>query len=113
MDPIEYGWNYFSDPKIQTWDAHFIDVIYSSSPLIGTKREFGHLLFYPNGGAHPQPGVSDSVVASSLKSLEYFMQSITRPTVFPSYKSESWEDFLDGKYNMDEMTQMGEYAYSG
>ncbi|VVC35764.1 Triacylglycerol lipase family,Lipase/vitellogenin,Alpha/Beta hydrolase fold [Cinara cedri] len=64
-------------------DAKFVDVIHTSSEIIGIPEPLGHVDFYPNYGRSPQPGCMNSqstnlqAKCSHQKSCEYYEYSVT------------------------------------
>jgi len=106
--------------RIQTSDAHFVDIIHTNSGdmwngCLSMPTNLGHMDFYPNGGQH-QPGcvplctpltcpVKNLVEfltggCSHRRSEQLYIESITAAnndnTDFKSRKCDDYEDFTHG-----------------
>ena len=60
-----------------------------------SNRDFGHIVFYPEGGYHPQPDSENDEMSSAYKSISYFKRSIVTPYAYPAKKIES--DFSESR----------------
>lgn len=88
-----------------------IDVIYTSLSSTETIPNYGHAIFFPNGGYHPQPGVpKSSPQASSIRSVEYWAESVHIPATFWSLSCSNWKEFSTDKKcpNSRALSVMGE-----
>lgn len=75
-------------PRLETDDAQLVDVIYTTKDH-SSSRDFGHIVFYPEGGYHPQPETeNDKEMSSAYKSTSYFRRSIVTPYAYPAKKIE-------------------------
>ena len=75
--------------RLETEDAHLVDVIYTTKNH-SSNRDFGHIVFYPEGGQHPQPECEKyAEMASAYMSIAYFRRSIVTPHAYPAKKIES------------------------
>ncbi|KAH9632336.1 hypothetical protein HF086_010261 [Spodoptera exigua] len=85
--------------KLDSSDADFVDIIHTCAGLLGFLTPIGTVDFYPNNGVAPQPGCEDIVKffdgCSHGRSFYYFMESVKYPKSFPTYRCETWDDFLN------------------
>ncbi|GJQ71683.1 hypothetical protein Trydic_g11378 [Trypoxylus dichotomus] len=85
---------------LSSTDAKFVDIIHTSSGVVGEVEPTGHVDFYPNGGRAPQPGCLATIVRTLLcshyRSWQYYAQTITNPTKYLAYRCDSYIDFISG-----------------
>uniref|UniRef100_A0A2S2R8G8 Lipase member H-B n=1 Tax=Sipha flava TaxID=143950 RepID=A0A2S2R8G8_9HEMI len=100
-------------------DATFVDVVHTTSFLLGEHKPIGKIDFYPNGGYTRQPGCRGiyffGEVCSHYKSYEYYARSIQSEgdESFKAVRCEQWEDYKKSTCkDYDDFTYMGEYASS-
>lgn len=88
-----------------------IDVIYTSLSPTEIIPYYGHVIFFPNGGYHPQPGVPKlSPEASSIRSVEYWAESVHIQDAFWSLRCNNWKEFSVGTCPKSRaLSVMGEY----
>lgn len=114
LDPAGTIYDKPGQPKLENGDAKFVDVMHSNVEVIGSARPIGHLAFHPNGGHHPQPPCPrgpEGVVCSSLITIGYWRESITRPQAFKATRCENWAQYVSHHCPKPAMyTTMGEYA---
>ncbi|CAG9830871.1 unnamed protein product [Diabrotica balteata] len=58
LDPALPGFdiNLVKGERLNKKDADFVDIIHTCAGFLGIRDPIGHVDFYPNGGAPPQPG---------------------------------------------------------
>ncbi|XP_050502002.1 phospholipase A1-like isoform X4 [Diabrotica virgifera virgifera] len=58
LDPALPGFdiNLVKGDRLNRKDADFVDIIHTCAGFLGIRDPIGHVDFYPNGGAPPQPG---------------------------------------------------------
>ncbi|VVD02546.1 unnamed protein product [Leptidea sinapis] len=108
LDPALPLFNKVSlDQRLDPSDAHFVDVIHTDAGIFGFNQLVGHVDFFPNGGASPQPGCELEVVipqqqllnkffCSHWRSYMFFSESVLRPEAFIANQCHSWKDFTRG-----------------
>lgn len=92
---------------VHSTDGAFVDVIHTTSGLLGKAQPLGHADFYPNGGMIPQPHCIDILKCSHSRSWQYFAKTINNPRNYLACKCESFKDYLNG-VSCDDEVYMGE-----
>ncbi|KAJ0175653.1 hypothetical protein K1T71_008812 [Dendrolimus kikuchii] len=100
--------------RLEKSDADFVDIIHTSSGLLGYKRSHGHADFYPNSGKPIQPGCDVGIqylidACSHARSHKFFSESIDPKNRYTSYPCESWDEFVKNNCR-ENSTLMGFYA---
>ncbi|KAL4715591.1 hypothetical protein ACJJTC_009217 [Scirpophaga incertulas] len=87
--------------RLDDTDADFVDIIHTSSGVLGYEDSHGHADFYPNGGKPKQPGCEGRQHAiegcSHGRSITFFIESIDPTARFKAYPCDSWENYENGK----------------
>ncbi|KAK0175384.1 hypothetical protein PV327_009136 [Microctonus hyperodae] len=98
-----------TEDRLDSTDAHFVDIIHTDKGIYGIPQVSGHADFYPNGGNAPQPGCAgvkqDS--CSHQKSTAYMIESIPYPQQFPAFQCDSWNSYKDGNCANNPVAYMG------
>lgn len=78
------------DERLDKSDAQWVQVLHTSSNILGVQIDCGHQDFYPNAGIVPQAGcilpiISDApnkkiVTCSHLRAVQYFVSSLNPET---------------------------------
>jgi len=101
--------------RLDQTDAQFVDVVHTTSLVLGQYKPIGNIDFYPNGGNTKQPGCRYDYVygeiCSHYKAYEFYARSIRSRDEFKSIKCDKWKDYEQSKCEDSEnYTYMGEYA---
>ncbi|XP_053618388.1 pancreatic triacylglycerol lipase-like [Plodia interpunctella] len=76
LDPSLFGWTHHPD-LLNADDAGVVEVLHTTSGVLGYDYPLGDLDFYPNGGAY-QNGCFVDVACSHIYSYAFYSESITR-----------------------------------
>ncbi|KAJ8703606.1 hypothetical protein PYW07_017530 [Mythimna separata] len=106
------------EQRLDTSDAHFVDVIHTDAGIFGYKEPIGHADFFPNGGKSPQPGCELEVVipkqlllnkffCSHWRSYMFYAESVLRPRGFVASACASWKEFSRGRCAHGPTVHMG------
>lgn len=101
--------------RLDQTDAQFVDVVHTTSLVLGQYKPIGNIDFYPNGGNTKQPGCRYDYVygeiCSHYKAYQFYARSIRSRDEFKSIKCDKWKDYEQSKCEDSEnYTYMGEYA---
>jgi len=125
MDPAQPSFEkHGTAVRLDKSDAIFVDVIHTdgnssdiTKPGFGLMQESGHVDFYVNGGAGPQPGchnplqglldilgkkrglidnLANQIACSHGRAHDVFLESIVSTCAFTGYSCSSWDDFKAG-----------------
>ncbi|VVC41781.1 Hypothetical protein CINCED_3A005408 [Cinara cedri] len=119
-DPAKPLFNIKSlNKRLNKNDAKFVDIIHTTSWVLGQHNPIGNIDFYPNGGNTEQPGCEynnyvHGEVCSHHKAFQLYARSIRSKDEFVSIKCDGWTKFEESKCNdnPDDYTYLGEYANS-
>ncbi|XP_073989008.1 pancreatic triacylglycerol lipase-like isoform X2 [Rhodnius prolixus] len=93
--------------RLDSSDAHFVDVIHTSIHYLGVYEPLGHADFYPNGGGPLQPGCGFEIgICTHRRSYRYYIESIFNEHGFPAQRCNSWDQYVANNCS-------GEVAYMG
>lgn len=56
FDPAGVLYKEKTEDRLRSDSAEFVDVIHTSTNILGHSMPMGHIDIYPNGGKAPQPG---------------------------------------------------------
>lgn len=106
LDPADpYFANTDKVVRLDPTDADFVDVIHTggstfdASPNRPTVQDYGHLDFYPNGGAPlecQEPGIRRYVSCNDQRSQQYFTESVNSDCPFYGFACDSYANFTAG-----------------
>ncbi|CAH2108308.1 unnamed protein product [Euphydryas editha] len=102
--------------KLDSSDAHFVDVLHTNALLKGKFEASGHADFYSNGGVM-QPGCRSTENQTKsgcdhARAPRYYAESITTTTGFYAIKCSSWISYMIGWCDLmsSEEVIYGEYT---
>lgn len=105
--------------RLDSTDAKFVQIIHTSSGLLGVYNDCGHNDFYPNAGIVPQIGcilplLTDSVTPESIscshfKANSYFIKSLNPGVNCKASKCDSYFDWFLRKCIFAPTEQLGIY----
>jgi len=94
-------------------DASFVDAIYSDMGNLGNTQALAQVNFYPNGGAHPQPGCEgQETLCSHSAAAKLFIQSIKSNSI-KGYKCDNYDAFNKGECGLQATHTFGHHAETG
>lgn len=113
LDPAKPGFiSPFTQNRLDSSDADFVDVIHTDGLSRGTYSAIGHANFYPNGGLS-QPGCwsqNKTSWSSCNHDMAPFFYGRSLYKKFMATKCGSWTLFRSGFCKNNEETLMGFYA---
>lgn len=77
----------FSDARLDSSDAKYVQCVYTNNGVLGTNFNCGHGNFVMNGGL-AQPGCFTPTCAHS-RAIEYFAESLNPDHIFASDRCEN------------------------
>ncbi|KAG5682562.1 hypothetical protein PVAND_011907 [Polypedilum vanderplanki] len=87
--------------------AYFTDTIHTEETFTSTET-MGVASYFVNGGVHSQPGCGNQMMCSREFALRVFSESVrSRTPIFPSLQCNSYENYLSGSCNDNQIANMG------
>lgn len=112
--PGFYPETYVKFKHISSEDAKFVDVIHTDGGVYGTLERTGTTDFFPNGGLMMSGCTILANVVGHLsgicnhnRAVDYFAESVENPEAFVAVAAKSYEDFVERRYDRNDVTYMG------